>query len=127
MIRRPLICALALTCFACAVEDVDDEEFRIINGDPAPANVPEYAATVGLHFKVLGNHFSATPSCSGTLIAPDVVMTAGHCLAKQGGGAIAPSNVLVFFGDASDDPNGVFRAASATTVHPQYNPNLLLN
>jgi secreted trypsin-like serine protease len=126
MTRRPLLFVLT-ALFACAASDVDDDEFRIINGDPASSNVPAYAATVGLHFKIAGPHFSATPGCSGTLIASDVVLTAGHCLAKQGGGAISPASVLVFFGDASNDPAGIFRTVAETAVHPQYNGFSLVN
>jgi secreted trypsin-like serine protease len=128
--HRRLALVLAIVSLGCVVEVGDDEEFRIINGDPAPSNVPAYAATVGLHFKVAGPYFSSEPSCSATLIAPDVVLTAGHCLAKQQGnkvGAIPPSDVLVFFGQSSDDPNGVLAAVSATAVHPQFNPFSLVN
>lgn len=130
MDRRPLALLFCVVSLACAVEDVEDDDFRIINGEPAPATVPAYAATVGLHFKVAGPHFSATPSCSATLIAPDVVLTAGHCLAKQSGNsvsAISPSDVRVFFGDAAGAQGGVLVTVSETQVHPQYNPFSLVN
>jgi secreted trypsin-like serine protease len=129
MDRRLLALSLSFIALACAVEDADDGEFRIINGEPAPATVPAYAATVGLHFKIAGPHFSATPSCSATLIASDVVLTAGHCLAKQSGNsisAISPSDVRVFFGDSAGS-GGVLATVSETLVHPQYNPFSLVN
>jgi secreted trypsin-like serine protease len=126
MNRGSLALVLASVCFACVVEEGDDEDFRIINGDPAPSNVPAYAATVGLHFKVAGPFFSSTPGCSGTLITPDVVLTAGHCLAK-GGGAISPNDVRVYFGTGVSDPNGVLVTASATIVHPGYSSFSLHN
>ena len=77
-----LTTALAAIALAgCAAQDVDelpDDALRIINGLPAPSSVDQYAATVGIHSVWKGNP-SSEPFCSGTLISPDVVLTAAHC------------------------------------------------
>jgi secreted trypsin-like serine protease len=123
--------ALALApslLFACDAPE-DAGTFRIINGAPAlSSDAPEYAATVGLHFKVTGKHFSSQPNCSGTLIAPDVVASAAHCLVEQKGfsiSAVAPGDVMVFFGDVAGQ--GQLVPVAQTWVHPAYDPYALHN
>ena len=125
--RRLLLCIAPLFLFACADVE-DDSDFRIINGLPAPSSVPEYAATVGLKFKAGGNFFSSLPGCSGTLVADDVVLTAGHCMVNQKGANVTvknPSDVLVWFGQNSS--TGTNAAVSEVLVHPNFNPFTLLN
>ncbi|MCD6496862.1 MAG: trypsin-like serine protease [Deltaproteobacteria bacterium] len=56
--------------------------------------------------------------CSGTLIAPRVVLTAGHCV--YGGN---PTDIQVFFGtDMNSGPSEDWRNVSEGMVHPAYNP-----
>ncbi len=57
-----------------------------------------------------------TPSatCGGTVIAPDTVLTAGHCVAGA-----APSDVTVYVSDAQP------RHATAIMVHPLYQKSIL--
>jgi secreted trypsin-like serine protease len=124
MHHRQLLLVIVVTT-ACVAEG--DDEFRIINGDPASSNVPAYAATVGLNFRIAGPYFSSIPGCTGTLIAPDVVLTAGHCATKGNGAAMSASDVRVFFGSASDDPSGMLVAVSEVARHPSYSNATLVN
>ena len=127
--RHRLLVLASLFSLACSAEEEgDDLDFRIINGQAASSSVPEYAATVGLKFKVAGNFFSATPGCSGTLVADDVVVTAGHCMVNFKGANASPkkaSEVLVWFGQNSD--TGTNATVSEVRIHPSFNPFTLAN
>lgn len=57
----------------------------ILGGAPAPDH-PETVALVIDH---------SVPYCTGTLIAPDRVLTAGHCLFPDGAGLLPPTHVVV--------------------------------
>jgi uncharacterized protein (TIGR03382 family) len=70
--RSSRFVAVSLLLAGCAVEgpDVSSNEAPIIGGTVVPAgNWRDTVAVIG-----------AQGSCTGTLIAPDVVITAGHCL-----------------------------------------------
>ena len=62
----------------------------VIGGMNAPAG--KYPDAVALPFD---NSDPQTQYCSGTLIAPTVVITAGHCVLPESPGALPPDNVLV--------------------------------
>ncbi|MCA9650363.1 MAG: trypsin-like serine protease [Myxococcales bacterium] len=119
---------------ASDVEDIDNDEYRIIEGDPAPDNVAEYAATIGVHFRS-GNQVSIDPFCSGTLIASDVVMTAAHCCDESNGGPnfnpMEPDEVAVYFGEGpafiGNTVNGDFYGVSQVQIHPNYSKYSLTN
>jgi MYXO-CTERM domain-containing protein len=52
-------------------EDADPPEQEVVGGEPAPAGRWNDAAAV---------YFGDEPICTGTLITPDLVLTAGHCI-----------------------------------------------
>lgn len=100
----------------------------IINGFAPDA--PRHEATVAL-LQRSGSSIYPDIFCSGTLISPDVVVTAAHCLEVRKGkrvSAAPPSSVAVYVGDATySDPDGLAYAAVETVLHPSYNPSSLAN
>jgi hypothetical protein len=80
----------------------------IINGAPSGE-----LAVVGLHQLAMGgNGIYTKPFCTGTLIQPDVVLTAAHCLDTSTNWrvrAIRPSDLVIFVGkdpEGDDDGDG---------------------
>ena len=67
--------------------------------------------------------------CSGTLIAPTVVLTAGHCATDEStGAALAPDGYKVVTGavDVSDTTKRQLSAVRKVVVNPHYDPQRLL-
>jgi protease YdgD len=65
-------------------------------------------------------NFGPAGRCSGTLIAPDLVLTAGHCvMRKDRGGAMAPGNVAFRTGAYPGHAAATF-AAGDVVVHPLF-------
>lgn len=98
----------------------------IINGF-AP-NAPHHDATVAL---LQRSSSSTYPDifCSGTLVTPEVIVTAAHCLTTQRGKkwvTTSPDKIAIYFGDDTyNDPNGVTYAAVETLVYPSYDPRAI--
>ena len=73
------------------------------------ADEPHHDATVSIHYSSSSSIF-----CSGTLIAPDVVLTAAHCVSSGG-------SYRVYFGDNPvQDPSPRFVTVSEVQRHPEY-------
>ena len=123
----PLLALVGLACerspdFVVEEGGGGSPDAKIINGS-APDSA-EHDAVVALHTR-FGSRVLSSPFCSGTLIAEDVVLTAGHCVAS-GGGVVSASRVAVYVGD---DPS-VDLADHTYTVsnieqHPDYNNSTL--
>ena len=57
--------------------------------------------------------------CTGSLVAPDLVLTAAHCIPE----GVLAADVTITFGDSLDAPEGEI-AASEVKVHPDFCPEL---
>ncbi|MFH1809214.1 MAG: trypsin-like serine protease [Pseudomonadota bacterium] len=134
---KKLVALIAVgTLAACGPElelkldGAQDAAYSIFYGS-AP-DQPYHQAVVALHKQDARNIYGY--HCSGTLIAPDVVLTAAHCLdistnARKGFKTMAPSSLLIYFGDGpltqAEVPN--LRPVVQTLIHLDYNPMALRN
>lgn len=111
---RPLLIALTLSAVFAP------NASAIVGGKPVPVGQRGYVAYVSIEPGF---------ACTGTLVTPTHVVTAGHCSAVTG--AVAPTPVIsiaqppqsirVTLGSVKrNDPAGEKRAVSKVTVHPKY-------
>jgi secreted trypsin-like serine protease len=92
----------------------------IVNGVDVQADDETAKSTVGLYLKVQ----EETPwgvqegfaTCSGTLIAENIVLTAGHCIPGVVAGAV------VFATDFTKADQSQIRTITGVALHPSFNP-----
>lgn len=124
-----LFALLALGC-GTAAEDRGSGA-QPIYGGTAP-NQTFHRAVVSLH-QVQSGYVNRNIFCSGTLVAPNVVLTAAHCLDTARSGrpnyVTRPAgSVAVYVGDAPlTDPAPVFRGVTAVLIHASFNRLALRN
>jgi hypothetical protein len=105
-------CALGLACEGSSGEEVTSRESAAITNGFADSGDPAVVAIVGA---------PGTEQCSGTVISPYVVLTAGHCTVPdivQGGSVV--------FGSSLTAPTSSIPIALAV-AHPQFDPGSLAN
>lgn len=93
------------------------DTWRVVQGTDAPDD-PAAVALIGRRTRC-GDAESPALLCSGALIAPDVVLTAAHCLAVFG--PEGPHEV--FFGEVllpRPEAGGRFARVARAVIHPDY-------
>jgi len=115
MVRFEVFCvSMALGLAACAAGGGGDETHGtksnpIVNGTTSGTSFP----TVGFLADATGQ-----PTCTGTVIGPRTVLTAGHCVVFMGR-TLSASEIRFGQGAAAGGGTGLM-AVSAVTPHPSY-------
>jgi transmembrane protease serine 9 len=87
-------------------------EPRIIGGTPAPLGAYPWQISIGIKgIASLEGHF-----CGGSIVAPQWVLTAAHCVYGQ----TSPQNIQVFYGSNLLDKGGTVVSVDKINVHPQW-------
>lgn len=111
-----------------AAATTDGETPRVFGGrDAAPGSWPYQAALLQ------SGYLNADPEtqyyaqfCGGSVVAPDLVLTAAHCIADEDGRIMPAAEVTVLLG-ATALTEGTRHAVAQVIMHPGYDPVRLDN
>lgn len=85
------------------------------------ALVPLNTSDAGRDWDAVGRlDFGGRGFCTGTLIAPDLVLTAGHCLYDKETGARIDPGVMTFLAGLRNGRAEAYRGVKAAAAHPAY-------
>ncbi|HNS97622.1 MAG TPA: trypsin-like serine protease [Polyangiaceae bacterium] len=128
MPQRPIVRFLVLigvTSIGCndlpkEAEGVGTRSMPVVGG--VPAEVGDYPSTVSLMMKQGGKWESG---CTGTLVAPTVVITAAHCLEDWWGTPLSINEIRIVYGYTNPQtaPSSELRTLASLHPHPNYAPN----
>ena len=120
-----LLLCLSIPGYIHSKETSPREAHEIARGsDVAPGQYP----FVVLVFHLIDPVEETGKLCTGSLIAPNWVLTAAHCLVDEDGNVAEPSDVYAFVGHDFEEiltDTASRRVASQVVTHPQYNHSVL--
>ncbi len=99
---------------------------QIIGGTDAAAGAIPYAVYIQADY--LLNGVAQEFTCTGSLIAPTIVLTAGHCAFDESTGIVIPPNaysLALGLSDLTTIPAGNVRTVSQVIPYPYFNPDTL--
>ncbi len=122
--RALLIAALVLGLVAAPLEARPTGEVgaRIVNGTTAPAGAWPSATFLTFTFDNVDRY-----ACTGSLIAPRVILTAAHCVIDEAGDPAITAFSFARPGVTSISDNSTRQAWASATPHPGYDPTTLEN
>jgi Leucine-rich repeat (LRR) protein len=106
MLKTMAFFGLTALVLSCGGATTAPSQLDLVGGQLVPENSPAFRSTVSLS-RINRSGFDSF--CSGTLIAPNLVLTAAHCV----DGMRSAKQFVVLFGQGQDDPDAVSVPVSA--------------
>jgi len=123
--KMKYICFISLP-LCLLVTNFSYAQTRIIGGEPAPEGAwPSTVAVMYNNFSVAVN-LDIRQGCGGSLIAPDVVLTAAHCIKSANGFGVVevhpPYSIIAGRNNLENRSQGEEILIKEIRLHPRYNP-----